>query len=101
MQLALALGMTADRLEREMTHRELRQWVRYAREHAMPFRRLEFYMAQIALWVSRVATGNENGTVDDFMIDFGPVRNDDAPPDVDAAKAAFGFAPRKRKDVAA
>lgn len=94
MQLALALGMSADRLEREMTHRELRQWVTFARNNVMPFRRLEIYMQQIALTVAQAVGGNADLTVDDFRIDFGPEHEQD--PDLDASKAAFGFSPRKK-----
>lgn len=96
MQLALSLGMTADRLEREMTHRELRQWTRFARDHVMPFRRLEIYMQQICLHIATAFGGNEGATLDDFVIEFGPER-EGPEPDVEEVKAAFGFSPRKPK----
>lgn len=96
MQLALALGMPADRLEREMTHRELRQWTRYIRDHLLPSRRLEIMLARVCLTVAQAMGGAQSATLDDFLIDFGPER---APPEPDpeAAKAAFGFSPRKKK----
>lgn len=96
MQLAMNLGMPADRLEREMTHRELRQWARYVRDHLLPFRRLEIYLAQIALGVARLG-GNDTATLHDFMIDFGPERAEVVrEPDAQAARAAFAFNPRKK-----
>jgi hypothetical protein len=97
MELALHLGMTADRLEREMTHRELRQWVRYVRNKPLPFRRAEAYAAQIALKIVHIMGGNADATLDDLMIDFGPPREEAGAPDPEATKAAFGFSPRKKK----
>lgn len=96
MELALNLGIPADRLEREMTHRELRQWARYVRDKPLPSRRVEIYLAQIAWAIAYFIGGNAEATRADFLIDFGP-EPEAAPPDVDAAKAAFGFSPRKKK----
>lgn len=97
MELALYLGGgPAERLAREMSEREFRQWGRYAREHVLPSRRVEIYLAQIAWAVARFLGGNDDATIEDFLIDFG-AKPPDAAPDVEAAKAAFAFAPRKKK----
>lgn len=95
MELALNLGGPADRLAREMSEREFRQWTSYAREHVLPSRRVEVYLAQIAWAVARFMGGNENATVEDFMLDFGTRRLDEEV-DLDALKASIGFSPRKK-----
>lgn len=98
MQLALALGMPADRLEREMTHRELRQWTQYVRSHLLPPRRAEIMLAQVCMLIAKLG-GNDTATIDDYLIDFGP--EPEAPePDLEATKVAFAFSPRKKKGAA-
>ena len=47
MHLSLELGMTVERLEREMTEHELRQWMAYDRLFRLPTRRLERYLAGV------------------------------------------------------
>lgn len=97
MDLAMNLGMPADRLEREMTHRELRQWARRVRSNPLPSRRVEIYLAQIACTIARVMGGSAEATIADYLIDFGPEREQTTEPDPEATKAAFGFSPRKKK----
>ena len=101
MELALNLGMPAERLAREMTEREFQDWYRFAREHVLPFRRVELYLAQVSWAVARFMGGNKNAKISDFMIEFGQrepePETDGDDDDLDAAKAAFAFAPRKKR----
>lgn len=80
-----------------LTEREFRGWQQYAARKMLPTRRLEFYLAQIALLIVRTMGNNQEATLGDYLFD-----PDDAPGDpddeLDAAKEAFDFAPRNRKD---
>lgn len=93
MDLALELGMPYERMAQEMTERELRQWVKYARKRSLPSERIERYLAQVA-WAIAVTMGGAEVGIDDFLLDFDL---SPAPIEVDpeAVKAAFGFSPRK------
>ena len=66
MDLALEMGMTAAGLSRAMTERELMQWQSYAARRMLPMRRLELYLAQIALVVVKAAGGAKNATLADL-----------------------------------
>lgn len=69
MDLALELGQTAGGLSRSMTESELGEWQRYAGRRMLPTRRLELYLAQIALFVVKAAGGGKNATLSDFLFD--------------------------------
>lgn len=93
MDLALELGMPYERMAQEMTERELRQWVKYARKRSLPSQRYETYLAQVA-WAVAVTMGGAEAKLDDFIIDF-DLSPEPIEVDPEAVKAAFGFAPRK------
>jgi hypothetical protein len=97
MDLAMQLGGSVDALSRSMTEAEFHRWARYARKFGMPFRRLELMLAQLTMVVARSMGGAKQATTADFMLK--PV-DDELPANVtriDAARAAFGFNPRRRK----
>lgn len=84
MDLALALGRPIG----SMPEREFSRWRIYFRRKSFPLRRLEFYLAQIAMLIAQTMGGSENVSIDDFM--FEPARDDSGrmvdrlPVDVDA-----------------
>lgn len=98
MDLALHMGMTAGGLSRAMSERELMDWQRYAARRMLPMRRIELYLAQIAMVAAKAMGGAKDAKLSDFLFDPEP----DAEPEdieeasVDEAKAFFGFSPRKK-----
>ena len=90
MDLALEMGMTAAGLSRAMTERELMQWQSYAARRMLPMRRLELYLAQIALVVVKAAGGAKNATLSDFMFDEAPAADQDEDLSADDVAAFFG-----------
>lgn len=99
MELALHLGGPAERLAREMTELEFQDWGRYSRQHLLPFRRLEVYLAQVAWAVARYMGGNAQVPLSEFLIEFGERQDDDfdgEEVDLDALKASVQFSPRKK-----
>ena len=93
MELALNLGKTVEELSREMTAVEFDLWQRYARRTALPMRRVEMYLAQIALKIVQVMGSNTDSRLVDYMFD--PEEDDGAELAPEDAPAYFGFAPRK------
>lgn len=98
MDMALALGQPAELLARTMTERELRRWHTYALKRALPTRRLEFYLAQIAQMIAITMGGAKEAKITDYLIEL---ESDDQPPPLNdedvvaSARRAFGFNPRK------
>ena len=92
MDLALALGMTVQTLEQEMSAVEFGLWQRYAAERMLPWRRMELYLAQVAQIIARTVGGNKEAMLSDFVFD-----SMGEEPEENAA-AAFGFSPRKKKE---
>lgn len=87
------MGLPLGILARSMTEREFRQWQGYAARKMLPQRRLEFYLAQIALTVARAVGGAEGLTLRDFLFD----PTDDGPGvevDLDELKAELAFSPK-------
>ncbi len=84
--------MPATALARVMTEREFRGWQQYAARRMLPTRRLEFYLAQIALLIAKTMGNQPETTLADFLFD------PDASPEDDDMEEAFGFSPRNRKD---
>lgn len=76
-------------LSQVMEEREFRGWQRYAARKMLPQRRLEFYLAQIALTVARAVGNAENATLEDFLFD--PQAEE---MDLDDLKAELAFNPR-------
>ena len=71
-----------------MTEGEFREMQQYAAKRMLPRRRIELYLAQLALVTARGA-GAKEVTLDDFLFD------PSEPEEVDAA-AFFGFNPRQK-----
>ena len=86
--------MPAGALARAMPEREFRDWQRYAARRMLPQRRVEMYLAQIAMLIAKTAGGAAGKGLDDFLLD--PPPDEDAGPADDLAAAAefFGFRPR-------
>lgn len=81
-------------LERRMTEAEFVQWQVYAGHKGFPFRRIEFHLANIARIIAATMGGQEDATLKDYLLD--PIKStQDTEENLDAAKEAFGFAPRK------
>lgn len=95
MDLALHLGMTAGGLSSCMPEAELREWQDYARRRLLPMRRIELYLAQLALVCARAGgmkrkNGTELQTID-FLLD--PSEHEEEAEDeitVDDVVAQFG-----------
>jgi hypothetical protein len=69
MDLALEMGTTVGALSRAMTERELRWWHVYAEHKQLPQKRLELYLAQIALVVATALGGMKQARLADFLFD--------------------------------
>lgn len=61
--------MSVATIRSTMTERELRLWMAYAAEKMLPTRRLEAYLAQIALVVARCVGSAEDISIADFLFD--------------------------------
>lgn len=102
MDLALISGQSLAAM-RATTERDVLAWSKYGRSKGLPFRRLEWFMAQIALMVARgPIQGADSMTIEDFMLNpQTPEQEIDDPADgegdVDAARDAFEYAPRREK----
>jgi hypothetical protein len=90
MDLALHMGRPADALARELTEPEFTAWQHYAARRMLPQRRIELYLAQIALMVMR-AGGNTRAKLADFLFDA--QEPDDGNSEQDVAEL-FDFNPR-------
>lgn len=94
MDLALEMGQPATLLARTMPEREFRRWIKYANHKALPMRRLQLQLAQIAyLMVRMVGSGADNLVLEDFLFDPPPPKPKD---ELAEAIKAFGFSPRKK-----
>lgn len=90
MDLTLALGFnTVAALEAEMSVAEFEQWYTYRRKKELPSRRMEYYLAQIALQVSQIGQlwGGPSYQFREFMFDEKPAPKRD---DADTGAAAIG-----------
>lgn len=75
-----------------MSESELTEWAAFANQRMLPQRRLELYLAQIAMMVAVHAGGVKNAKLTDYMFD--PVSEaDDDEASVEEAVAFFGFNP--------
>ena len=97
MDLALHLGATAGDLSRSLTEAEFQRWLTYANTFGLPLRRLELMLAQLTAVVARSFGGAKSIEVRDFMLRDAPIAEDmpDNVTRMEAARAAFGFRPRK------
>ncbi len=76
---------------------EFRDWQRYAARRMLPSRRVEMYLAQIAMWTARMA-GAKDVDLADFMFDPSDAEGEDEPTAEEEA-AFFDFKPRKRGEA--
>lgn len=77
---------------------QFKQWQHYAARRMLPQRRLELYLAQIALWSAKAA-GVANPSLTDFLFDPPDGADEvDAEGEVSPEVAAsfFGFTPRPK-----
>lgn len=88
MDLSLALGRPIG----DMPEREFVRWQRYARRRMLPQRRIELYLAQIALLIARTMGGSD-ADLSDFLFDPKPEAEQI---DIEAMRKAFGYKPSKR-----
>lgn len=90
----MGLGVPAEHLAARMTEREFVAWQRYAARKMLPQRRLEVYLAQIAMLIAKTMGGHDDATLDDYLFDPAddaePLDDDEL---VDEARDFFGFAP--------
>ncbi len=86
MDLELALG----RPIANMPERTFMCWWHYSLKKALPQRRIELYLAQIAMLIARM--NGSDATLQDFLFD-----PPDDEPDLDALKAAFDFKPANQE----
>jgi hypothetical protein len=70
---------------------QFQQWQHYAARRMLPQRRLELYLAQIAMWSAKAA-GVQNDQLTDFLFD--PVEDS-----ADDAAVFFKFNPRPKKRI--
>jgi len=98
MDLALEMGTTKAGLSRAMTERELMEWQVYASRRMLPMRRLELYLAQIALVVVKAAGGAKNATLADFLFDPSEATAEEEEFDADDVAAFFGGTVIRKKE---
>lgn len=94
LDLALELGMPLEALHR-LSERELRLWQRFAMRKAFPQRRLEFYLANIAMLIATTMGGVEDVTLKDFLFDPKNESHSEEMTDAELAtlKEEIGFSP--------
>lgn len=93
MDLALHLGSPAGVLARTMTEAEFGDWQSYASTRMLPWRRVEMYLAQIALLIARTMGGHEGNDIRAFMFDAADEPQESAEDQAAAAREFFGFSP--------
>lgn len=104
MDLALEVGQAnLGAFARSLPERDFRSWMAYNRRRGLPSRRLELYLAQIALMVMRAA-GAENLLLSDFLFDEKDSDADALPPngeedELQDVMDALEFKPRKTKGL--
>ena len=86
--------MPAGALARAMPEREFRDWQRYAARRMLPQRRIEMYLAQIAMLIVKTTGGGAGKGLDDFLLDPPPDEDDEPVDNLAAAVEFFGFRPR-------
>lgn len=86
MDLALEMGATVEELSVRMSESELGMWARYAAKKSLPMRRMELYLAQVALCVARSAGAAVS--LRDFLFDA-PARSQDTSATASAAIGAI------------
>lgn len=81
-------------MARTMTESEFFEWQAYASKRMLPQRRLELYLAQIAMMIAVHSGGAKNARLSDYMFDPAPKDDEDGDEaSVEEAVAFFGFNP--------
>ena len=93
--LAAELGTPVAVLARTMTENELRDWQAYAARYALPSRRLQLQLAQIAMLIAVTMGGAKDVKLTDYLFDPPPTPKERKKA-LDEAKEFFGFSPRKK-----
>jgi hypothetical protein len=93
MDLALHMGSTAGALSRNMTEAEFGDWQTYATRRMLPMRRIEMYLAQIAMLIAKTMGGGKSDDIRDFMFDPVDTEDDDDADLIEEARAFFDFNP--------
>ena len=97
--LALELGAPVENLAARLTEREFRAWQHYAARRMLPQRRIELYLAQIAMLIAQTMGGAADVSLEDFLFDPPPADDDGEPlsddEHVETARDFFGFSPVK------
>lgn len=89
--------MTVSSLAREMSEAEFYGWQCHAAAHPLPTRRIEIYLAQISMLIAKCMGGAKDAKLADFLLFDRASEESALPNDEEAAKAAFGFKPKKKK----
>jgi hypothetical protein len=98
MELALNLGMTSETMQRAMSEREFVSWQRYAAAHMLPLRRIEVYLAQIAMMIVKTMSSSAGSlTLGDFLLKPQEEVSDENKDRIQVAREAFGFKPRPKR----
>lgn len=92
MDLTLALGRPVG----PMPERELALWLAYANRKALPLRRIELALAQIAQLIAITMGGAEGVTIADFLVDGLFESPDEGEPESSESDMAAVFGPRKQ-----
>lgn len=72
-------------------------WQRYAARRMLPQRRIELYLAQIAMLIATTMGGATGKALTDFMFDPPPDEPPEPADDFEAAAQFFKFRPRNVK----
>lgn len=91
MDLALHLGTSAGALSKTMTEAEFGEWQQYAGRRMLPMRRIELYLAQIAMLIAKTMGGSKSSDLTDYL--FEPADDDEDEAPEEAAREFFGFNP--------
>ena len=75
-----------------MPETEFQQFQNYAARKMLPHRRVEMYLAQIALLIAKTMGGRADAVLSDYLFD--PVEQEAA--STEDAKVFFAFNPRKK-----
>lgn len=88
------MGQPVGALSRTMGEAEFKGWQVYAARRMLPQRRLEIYLAQIAMLIA-VSNGAKDVDITDFLFDPAEPESE---PTAEEEAAFFDFKPRKKAE---
>lgn len=97
MDLAATLGQSVGVLSQSMSEREFIRWQHYSNKRLLPWRRMEWYLAQLTHWVARTMGGVDLG-VEAFLMQPYEPPEDDEDETLQQAIEAFQFKPVNVKE---